>query len=323
MLVFWAWLVAILAVDVAMAATVLPRRALRVAAISLATTEDLGTGTSYTANWDHGLTLATIALEELSANATKPELVLLPETFATGYPPCCDLRPYAEVRSTSRHLEAFRRLSAKHNVTIVLGFLEHVSPAKGVNWYGAPVQNAAIIFDGGMEVGVHYKTRVSGCGNASHPPVGCRDWRDETRLLVPGDGIEIWRTRLGKFAIYTCSENMAPERWSEKKGLVDFIVSPYNCEESNGTFVYPDVRIGGRTFPQRTCNTAAVNSPNSQVSALPSVWANRVGSAYVGGDVPHYIANRGTAGGTDKRGKVVARTTPGVEEVLLFSLPLD
>ena len=33
-------------------------------------------------------------------------------------------------------------------------------------------------------------------------------------------GIEVWDTRLGKFSIYTCSENMWPQHWMEKRGKV-------------------------------------------------------------------------------------------------------
>ena len=62
------------------------RASLHVATINIATTEDLGSGLQYDANWNHGLTLATIALEDRPVNATKPDLILLPEAFATGYP---------------------------------------------------------------------------------------------------------------------------------------------------------------------------------------------------------------------------------------------
>lgn len=106
-------------------------------------------------------------------------------------------------------------------------------------------------------------------------------------------------------------------------GLVDFIVSPYNCEETDGVRRYPDVVIDGKAYPQPTCNCVAGNSANSRDASLPSVWANRAGSVYVGGDDPHYITNRGTAGATDKHGTVVAQTTEGVEEILFLELPLS
>ena len=82
------------------------------AAIALATTEDSGTGGSYRANWEHGIAMATMALEARAVNYTKPELVLLPEAFATGYPPCCDLAPHAENRSSSPVRARPGRLSA-------------------------------------------------------------------------------------------------------------------------------------------------------------------------------------------------------------------
>jgi hypothetical protein len=43
-----------------------------VAVINMATTEDLGDGASYESNWMHGITLATIALEDRPTNTTKP-----------------------------------------------------------------------------------------------------------------------------------------------------------------------------------------------------------------------------------------------------------
>ena len=57
---------------------------------------------------------------------------------------------------------------------IVLGFIEAVPPSKGKNFYGQSVQNAVVIYDKGVEVGVHYKTYVAGCRNATHPPASCR-----------------------------------------------------------------------------------------------------------------------------------------------------
>ena len=51
-------------------------------------------------------------------SSAAPELVLLPEAFAAGYPPCCDLKPYAENRTTSRYLDAFRALSQRSGAMI-------------------------------------------------------------------------------------------------------------------------------------------------------------------------------------------------------------
>ena len=55
----------------------------QVAAISVATVES-----SYEANFERGLALARAAIRD-RGHAAKPQLLLLPEAFAAGYPPCC------------------------------------------------------------------------------------------------------------------------------------------------------------------------------------------------------------------------------------------
>jgi hypothetical protein len=52
---------------------------------------------------------------------------------------------------------------------------------------------------------------------------------------------------------------------------------------------YPDIIMNGTSYPQPTCNCVKGNAANSLDAELPSVWANRAGSVYVGGDDPHYI----------------------------------
>eukprot|EP00658_Telonema_sp_P-2_P070584 TRINITY_DN60039_c0_g1_i2.p1 TRINITY_DN60039_c0_g1~~TRINITY_DN60039_c0_g1_i2.p1 ORF type:complete len:202 (-),score=30.55 TRINITY_DN60039_c0_g1_i2:241-846(-) len=192
---------------------------------------------------------------------------------------------------------------------------------KGLNWYGQPVQNGIVVYDGGVEVGVHYKTWVAGC--TSPPSKNCRPWRDETRLLVRGAGVEVWNTTAGRFAVYTCSENWPG--WNKHQSPPDFVLSPYNCEDSgalNGsrpaaTFpCTPGMDLQG-CFPQATCDTYSLNAANSRLYGLPSVWADRTGTVYEGS---HFIPNLGTAGVTDKLGNVVASSVPGVETILVSNL---
>ena len=189
------------------------------------------------------------------------------------------------------------------------------------------MQNAVVIYDKGREIGVHYKTHIAGCtaNDTVAPPPQCRPWRDETRLLVRGSGIETWKTRLGTFAIFTCSENMESPKWLPKKGAVDFILSPYNCEDNGGlntTFPCspgedPATSKMEGCNPQPTCNVREGNAANSREAALPSLWANRNGFVYEG---THYITNLGSAGITASDGTVVAATQPGVENVLQGTL---
>ena len=300
--------------------------AIKVAAISVATMEG-----NTASNWERGLLLAQTALGvgTPGLNRSDVELVLLPEAFAVGYPACdahgrnCDLLGKAENRTTSKRLKAFRDLSASSGAMIIMGFIEHVPRSKGHNYFNQSVQNGVVIYDRGEEVGVHYKTWIAGC--ATPPPANCRPWRDETRLLVQGSGVEAWDTRLGRFAIYTCSENMKAGGWNKHKGAIDFVLSPYNCEDSGsegGKFPkasFPPTPGEGLvgSFPQPTCETYRNNPYLSKKFGYPSVWTNRVGTVYEG---THFITNLGTAGVTDDKGNVVASSRPGVETILTATL---
>jgi predicted amidohydrolase len=276
-------------------------KSIRVAALPVSTMEG-----AVASNWARGLALARAAVGQgvPGLNATRVDLLLLPEAFAVGYPACdargthCDLLSAAEHRATSARLGAFRELSRTSGATVVVGFIERVSASKGVNYYGQPVQNAVVIYDQGEEVGVHYKTLTADC--AEPPPAACRSWRNEGRLLVKGGGIETWRTRAGTFAVYTCSENQMRGGWNQHNGTLDFVISPYNCEDG-GTeggqrppynfSCVPGEGMRG-CYPQPYCDVYAENAYLSRKFGLPSVWADRTGSVYAGS---HYIPNLGTA----------------------------
>mmetsp|Transcript_46551 Transcript_46551/g.109526 ORF Transcript_46551/g.109526 Transcript_46551/m.109526 type:complete len:121 (-) Transcript_46551:28-390(-) len=103
---------------------------------------------------------------------------------------------------------------------------------------------------------------------------------------------------------------MYPQGWSDVVGKVDYVLSPYNCEDNGAgdgseavsTFPCTPGEHGG-CFPQPTCDCYKGNAALSAKYGLPSAWADRTGMAYEG---THYIQNRGTAGGTDKHGHVTS-----------------
>gem|GEM_PF-1873792 len=245
---------------------------MKIAAISIATVDGLPK-----ANYLRAFRLVEIALMD------SPDIVLLPEAFAAGY--CgIDLARFAETRS-SPSLRRFRDLSRAGHCMIVLGFLEKC--ARGI-------RNAVILFDQGHEIGIHYKRTLW--------PDDQRPYRDELSLITPGQDLEVFETRFGKCAVITCYENMVEENWSEAGPKVDFILSPYNCEDD----------------PSRH------NQEKSRRYHVPSVWANRTGTVWAG---DRYLPNPGTAGVVDATGLLMAKSAPGVEEIvsteLLIEVPQD
>ncbi len=243
------------------------KREIAVAAIAIATVDGL-----VDANYQRAVRLVEIAL------AGAPDIILLPEAFAAGY--CAtDLTPFAERRS-SRRLRRFRELSRAGECLIALGYIEQGK---------AGIRNAVVLFDQGEEVGVHYKRTLW--------PDGVRPYRDERALMVPGATADVFATRFGRCAVFTCYENMVAGDWAEAAPHADFALSPYNCEDD----------------PSRH------NVAQSQRHGIPSVWANRTGTVYAG---DRFLPNPGTAGLVDACGRVIARSEPGVEAVVAARLPL-
>jgi predicted amidohydrolase len=240
-------------------------REIRVAAIALATVDGL-----MESNYARALRLAEIAA------ASSPDIILLPEAFAAGY--CANtLTTYAEDKD-SGHLQAFRRFSKDASCMAVLGYLEKMQGA---------IRNAAVIFDRGEETGRHYKRNLW--------PDKNRPYRDELSLLVPGEELEIFDTRLGRFSVIICYENMLEKNWKEVAGRVDFVLSPYNCE---GDPAHNNITYGKKF-------------------GIPSAWADRTGTVWAG---DHYTPNMGTAGLVDSKGDVIARSDAGVEHIVIGSI---
>jgi predicted amidohydrolase len=234
-----------------------------VAAISIASLDG-----ALDSNYDRAYRLCKIALN------AKPDIILLPESFAAGY--CTtNFLDYAETRQ-SPHLKRFRDLSRAHKCMIVLGYLEK---------FPRGVKNAIVVFDSGSVVGRHYKSKLW--------PDKKRPYRDEVSLLLPGDGVEVFDTRLGKFSILICYENIFQQCWAEVAGRVDFILSPYNCER----------------------DACKHNIKNSKQFNVPSIWCNRTGTVFAG--EKKYIPNMGTSGIVDAQGKVLAKSEPGVEKIVI------
>jgi predicted amidohydrolase len=240
-----------------------------IATISVSTLEG-----AFESNYDRAFRLCKIAL------FSKPDIILLPETFAAGY--CStDLLPYAETQE-SPYLRKFQDLSRDCKCMIVLGYLEKCPNG---------IKNAVVIFDSGTVVGRHYKKTLWVDDD--------RPYRDERTLMIPGDAVEVFDTRFGKFAVVICYENIVQENWQGVAPKVDFIISPYNCEQ----------------------NPTEYNISKSKQYGVPSFWADRTGTVFAGGN--KYVPNMGTAGIVDSKGNVIAQTSPGIEEIIIGKLILD
>lgn len=207
-------------------------RNVRIAALAVATIDGL-----LDANYRRAIRMTEIALE------MKPDIVLLPEAFAAGYPGG-DLAALAETPD-SRYLAEFRDLARRSGAMIVLGYLERV---------GRGIRNAVVIYDEGRTLGSHYKSKLW--------PDKERPYRDEASFMVPGDGVEVFETRFGRMAILICYETGFPELWAGLAGKVDFALTPYNCEQD--------------PLPN------AVLQKYRTESRIPSAWADRVGMTWAG-----------------------------------------
>ena len=166
----------------------------------------------------------------------------MPEAFAAGYPGP-DVRAFGENLDSSPWQAAFARISRETGCMVVVGCLEGDA---------AGVRNAAVIYDRGERLGVHYKSSLW--------PDPERPYRDERTLLLPGQGIEVFNTRLGRFAIIICYENMLAANWEGLAGRVDFVLHPYNCQ---GDPAHNNLREAKRL-------------------GIPSAWANRTGTVFAG-----------------------------------------
>ena len=223
-------------------------------------------------NYARALRLGEIAL------ASKPDIVLFPEAFAAGY--CgTDLSPYAETLA-SESIQPVRRLSEAGGCMVVLGFLEK---AKG------GVHNSVAAFDRGELVGTHRKSSLWVDKK--------RPYRDEPSLMLPGDGIEVFESRFGRFAVLICYEATIAENWDSVADRVDFVLSPYNCEG----------------------DPCKWNIDHARRLSIPSAWADRTGTVLAGDS---YKPNLGTAGIVDAQGNVVAKSEPGVETIVAGQMPL-
>lgn len=240
--------------------------ALTIAAISVATIDGL-----FEANYQRAVRLTEIAA------ADRPDLILLPEAFAAGYPGP-DVRAFGENLDSSPWQAAFLRISRETGCMVVVGCL--VGGAAGV-------RNAAVIYDHGERLGVHYKSSLW--------PDAERPYRDECTLLLPGQGIEVFDTRLGRLAIIICYENMLAKTWDGIAGKVDFVLSPYNCE---GDPAHNNLREATRL-------------------GIPSAWADRTGTVFAGDE---WHSNPGTAGLVDAHGTLIAASDPGVEAIVRGTL---
>lgn len=243
---------------------------IKVAAIALATVDGM-----VDVNYQRALRLTEIAAQQ------HPDIILLPEAFAAGYS-ANDLTSFAETQETSKYLQEFRHRSLQYDCMIVMGYLEK-SPGG--------VRNAAVIFDRGKIVGVHYKSSLWADNK--------RPYRDEQRLLLPGKGVEVIPTRFGRVGLLICYENMVTNNWDSLKGKVDLVVSPYNCEG----------------------DPSQHNIRGSRKIGVPSVWADRVGTVYCGEGC--YTSNPGSAGMVDESGKVLFKSVVGVEKIIIGTIKVQ
>lgn len=246
-------------------------RKVKIAAIALATLDGM-----LESNYARAVRMADISLQY------KPDIILLPEAFAAGYGGQ-PLAECAEDEGKSEHLAQFRRLSARTHCMIVLGYLEKVE--------GSPrVRNAVVVYDRGQLVGRHYKHNLW--------PDARRPYRDEPSLMIAGKEVEIFRTRLGRFAILICYENSFVANWDALRGKVDFVLSPYNCQGDSSHH----------------------NLANARRLGIPSAWADRTGTVYCGDG--RYMMNAGTAGLVDAHGKTITHSRAGTERIVVGEIEI-
>ncbi|MBI2193951.1 MAG: carbon-nitrogen hydrolase family protein [Planctomycetes bacterium] len=151
------------------------------------------------------------------------------------------------------------------------------------------IYNAAVAFDRGHVAARHYKSSLW--------PDDRRPYRDERSLMLAGPGMEVFESRFGRFALLICYENTLASNWDAVSGRADFVLSPYNCEGDPSRY----------------------NIENAKRLNLPSAWATRTGTVYQG---KRYMPNPGTAGLVDRAGHVIAKSQPGVEEIIVGELPV-
>ncbi len=245
-------------------------RTVRIAAVAVATVDGM-----VESNYARALRLAEISLKY------KPDIILLPEAFAAGY---CGkpLAEFAEDGQKSEHLARFRKLSADGGCMIVVCYLEKVPGDRRV-------RNVAAIYDRGQLLGRHYKHSLWVDRD--------RPYRDEPSQMIPGGPIEIYATRLGRFAVLICFENMLPANLDALRGKVDYVLSPYNSEHD-----LSDINIG-----------------TARRLGIPSAWVDRTGTVYCGDD---YMTNLGTGGMVDARGRIIKRTPQGAESIAVGEIPI-
>ena len=246
------------------------RRKVKIAAIALATVDGMMDN-----NYARALRMAEISLKD------KPDIILLPEAFAAGY---CGkpLAEYAEDPAESKHLARFCRLSREAGCMVILGYLEKVAGDRRV-------RNAVVIYDRGVTVGRHFKRELW--------PDARRPYRDELALMVAGERIDVFNTRLGRFAVLICYENGFSRNWEALRSQVDYVLSPYNSEGD----------------PSNN------NVANAKRFGIPSAWADRTGTVYCGDG---YMMNPGTAGIVDACGKVVVRSQVGAEVIAVGEIDI-
>lgn len=240
----------------------------QIAALALATLDG-----QVDANYRRAIAMARIAA------ADRPDIILLPEAFASGY--CAnDLTPFAET-SASPHQREMTALSHELDCMIVYGWIEASDRC---------VRNVVTVADRGRVWATRAKSNLW--------PDDRRPWRDERVLMKPGDRIAVVQTRFGRIAAMICYENMLPENWDTLVGRADLVLSLYNCEDD----------------PSRHNVQAAART------GLPSAWANRTGTVFLGEN--RYGPNPGTAGLVTSDGEVVAISSPGVEHIAIGTLAL-
>ncbi|MDR1419610.1 MAG: carbon-nitrogen hydrolase family protein [Treponema sp.] len=239
-----------------------------ISAVAIATMDGL-----FEQNYERAFFLGGLCL------AYKPDIILFPETFAGAFDGP-DITRYAE-DPESKNVQWFRALSARGDCITAIGYMEKTPRG---------IKNACVIFDRGKLIGVHYKKQLW--------PDTLRPYRDEPALMLQGESVGIFDTRFGRMGVLICYENEIPENWTALRGKVDFILSPYNCENDPV----------GRS-KQMAANTG-----------VPSAWADRTGTVFQG---DHYMPNMGSAGLMDKDGAVIKKSAPGVEDIVIGKIYID
>lgn len=137
------------------------------------------------------------AFLEHGARVYRPDVILLPEAFAT-YMAAADMRTVAEP-APGPMTDRFCALSAQYGALIIFGMVR-------ANPHGDGVYNSAVLVDGGTIIGIYDKTH-----HAMNLIPEERARKNDQEIYLPGDRLGLFDTRFGRLGVMICHDGNFPE----------------------------------------------------------------------------------------------------------------